>query len=110
MEYPEASTAARGGWRPPPEHVVSERYASIRDAAEHFGVAEDFVYDIAGEMNLASRRAFKAGGKWRIGLADMEDYLIERTKERRVDRRTGRRTVSDPSATKVTSAKIARSW
>jgi hypothetical protein len=89
---------------------MTERYASIEMAAEHFGVAEDFVYVIAGEMNHASRRAFKAGGKWLLDLDDMECFLIERTRERRASKDARRRDLSDPSATPVAAARINRSW
>lgn len=89
------------------ERVKTGNYASVELAAAHFGVAEDFIYDIASEMNLAARRAFKAGGKWHLDLADVEAYLIERTRERQTTRGVRRRTVAAPS---MKPSRIRKSW
>ena len=89
---------------------VTERYASIEAAAAHFGVAEDFVYSVAQEMNGAGRCAFKAGNKWRINLADMEDFLGQRTRDQQAGRVARRRAMSDRSSTNTVAARIDKSW
>ena len=89
---------------------MAAQYASIPVAAEHFDVAEDFVYSIAMEMNRADRRAFKAGGRWQLDLDDMETFLIARTKEQQRERAARRRELSDPSGTPVNASKIKKSW
>jgi len=89
---------------------MSGRYASIAMAAEHFGVAQDFVYDVVAEMNRADRCAFKAGGKWLVDVNDMEGFLIQRTREKQASRGARRRDLSDPSSARLVAARINKSW
>ena len=89
---------------------MAEQYASIQMAAEHFGVAQDFVYDVVAEMNRADRCAFKAGGKWLVDVNDMEGFLIQRTREKQASRGASRRDLSDPSSARLVAARINKSW
>lgn len=60
----------------PVSETHPKRFMSTADAAEELGVSEN---QIRALLNTGELRGFRVGGRkiWRIGTADLEEYIAE---------------------------------